>query len=62
MNRDLVCPKCGSGQVTVQHHQVFMANTGEHFCHSVKPQDLDSPAGCLDCSWHGERKDLVRPS
>ena len=53
-----LCPECGSEHVTTQHHQTFMVNTGEHYCHSMKTHDSDSPAGCLDCDWHGERKDL----
>lgn len=54
----LVCPECESDQVTTQHHQSFMVNTGEHYCHSMKTQDSDSPADCLDCGWNGQRKDL----
>ena len=41
-----------------QHHQMFMVNTSEHYCHSVKTHDADSPATCLACWWKGERKDL----
>ena len=44
-----VCPACGSDQVTTEHHQKFMVNTGDHYCHSMKPQDADSPATCIDC-------------
>lgn len=54
----LICPECGSDQVTVGHLQTFMANTGDHYCHSIKTQDSDSPAGCLDCEWRGERSEL----
>jgi len=54
----LVCPECGSDRVTVAHVQKFMANTGEHWCHSVKTQDSDSESGCLDCGWNGMRQDL----
>ena len=54
----LTCPKCGSERVTTEHHQMFMVNSGEHYCHSMKTQDPDSPATCLDCRWEGERKDL----
>lgn len=53
------CPECGSEEVTVAHIQLFMANGGDHYCHSVKTQDSDSPAGCLDCNWSGERGQLV---
>lgn len=52
------CPECGSDQVTTEHHQMFMVNTGEHYCHSVKTQDPDSPATCLRCSWMGVRHQL----
>jgi transcription elongation factor Elf1 len=55
----LNCPECGSDQVTVTAEQMFMANTGDHYCHSVKTQDDDAKATCLDCRWEGERKDLV---
>jgi primosomal protein N' len=55
----LLCPNCESDQVTLAHIQTFMANTGEHYCHSVKTQDSDSPAHCLECEWTGEHKDLV---
>ena len=48
------CPECDSERVTTEHHQMFMRNTGEHYCHSMKPQDGDSPATCLDCHWTGE--------
>lgn len=54
----LVCPACGSDRVTTEHHQMFMANTGEHYCHSIKTYDSDSPATCLDCRWTGLRQDL----
>lgn len=52
------CPKCGSTEVTLAHIQRFMANSGDHYCHSVKTQDPDSPAGCLGCDWSGEHRDL----
>ena len=54
----LTCPECGSDRVTTEHHQMFMVNGGDHYCHSVKPQDTDSPATCLTCRWEGERGDL----
>jgi hypothetical protein len=57
-NTVLVCPECGGDQVTTQHHQMFMVNTGEHWRHNVKTQDPDSLADCLDCDWQGKRKDL----
>lgn len=55
-----VCPECGSDQVTTEHHQKFMVNTDDHYCHSMKPQDADSPATCIDCQWIGERRDLKK--
>lgn len=55
----LVCPECGSKQITTEHHQKFMVNTGKHYCHSMKTQDHDSPATCLTCDWTGERHQLV---
>ena len=54
----LTCPECGSDHVTTEHHQAFMVNTGEHWCHRVNAHDPDSPATCLSCVWEGERKDL----
>ena len=54
----LTCPECKSDNVTTEHVQLFMANTGEHYCHSTKTHDSDSAAGCLDCGWHGRRDEL----
>lgn len=54
----LYCPDCGSAEVTLTHEQAFMANTGEHYCHSIKIQDQDAKASCLDCHWRGERRHL----
>ena len=58
----LLCPECGSDQVTVSQIDLFMANTGEFRCHSVKPHDLDSPASCWDCHWDGYRSWLKEAS
>ena len=55
----LKCPECGSEEVTVSHLQRFMANTGEHYCHSVKTHDANSEATCLKCQWLGRRDQLV---
>ena len=55
----LRCPNCGGAEVTVSHKQRFMANTGEHYCHSVKTHDANSEATCLDCQWIGRRDQLV---
>jgi len=54
----LTCPDCGSERVATTAEQMFMANTGEHYCHSVKAHDADAKATCLDCQWEGERQDL----
>ena len=54
----LTCPECGSEEVATEHHQMFMVNTGEHYCHRMKTQDGDSPATCLGCRWTGLRQDL----
>ena len=55
----LSCPSCESSKVTLTHEQAFMANTGEHYCHSVKTHDDNAKASCLDCLWEGERRQLV---
>ena len=54
----LTCPECGSTEVAVTAEQMFMVNTGEHYCHSVKAQDSDAQATCLACRWKGQRQDL----
>jgi len=60
-NEDMLhCPKCGSQEVTVSHLQRFMANTGDHYCDSVKTQDADSESTCNDCFWKGRRDQLLR--
>ena len=56
---ELKCPECGSTEVTLTHEQMFMANSGEHYCHSVKIQDSDSKAQCLTCGWMGFHCDLI---
>jgi hypothetical protein len=55
----LTCPECTSDRVTLQEWTTWMANTMEHFCHSMKTQDDDSPSRCLDCGWVGEHRDLT---
>lgn len=55
----LKCPECGSEEVTLTAEQMFMANTLEHYCHSVKTQDSDAKADCLECRWEGERRQLI---
>lgn len=54
------CPECGSAEITVTAEQMFMVNTGDHYCHSVKTQDSNAKADCLDCRWTGERHQLHR--
>ena len=54
----LLCPACESDRVTLAHIQEFMANTLEHYCHSVKTPDADSPARCLACDWRGQHNQL----
>lgn len=61
-DKTLICPRCGSDEVTLAHIQTFMANTGDHFCHSTKVQDPDSPARCLGCDWTGVREELQEDS
>ena len=54
-----VCPECGSKKVTSTAEQMFMVNTGEHYCHSVKAHDDNAKAACLKCQWKGRRDELV---
>lgn len=54
-----VCPQCRSDKVAVTHEQMFMVNTGEHYCHSVKIHDPNAKCNCLDCRWEGARIDLI---
>lgn len=56
------CPECGSFEVTSTAEQMFFVNTGEHYCHSVKPQDSNSKADCIDCGWTGLRGELLETS
>lgn len=53
------CPECGSLKVATTAEQMFMVNTGDHYCHSVKAHDAGSKATCLDCRWIGRRDQLV---
>ena len=56
---ELRCPSCGSNQVTVTEETKWMANTMEHWCHSVKAHDADARADCLACCWQGIRAQLT---
>ena len=60
-NKTLVCPECNSLEVTVTAEQMFMVNTGDHYCHSVKTQDSDATATCLTCRWTGQRPRACAP-
>lgn len=58
----LTCPACGSSKVAVAAEELFMANGGEFYCHSLKTHDSDTRATCLTCDWEGKRMDLVSVS
>lgn len=53
------CPECGSKEVTLTEETKYMANTLEHYCHSVKTQDPDAKATCLRCDWEGRHDGLT---
>ena len=55
------CPDCGGENVTVTAEQMFMINTGDHYCHKIKAQDSDAKCACLNCEWRGVRADLEGP-
>jgi len=52
------CPECGSQKVVVIEETMFMVNTGDHYCCSVKAHDSDATAKCLDCNWTGKHHQL----
>lgn len=54
----LTCPACGSDKIAVREETLWMANTGEHYCHSVKAHDSYAKAQCLECDWTGRRDGL----
>ena len=56
---ELACPYCKSDEVAVTAEQMFMVNSGEHYCHSVKTQDDNAKATCLSCDWIGRRYQLT---
>jgi hypothetical protein len=58
-NEELRCPHCRSAKVAVTVESMFMVNTGEHYCHSVKAHDSTASVLCLDCRWVGKRAQLV---
>ena len=53
-----LCPECSSEEVIVYIEEAIFLNTYEHYCHSVKPQDLDASVRCIDCGWEGSQEDL----
>lgn len=53
------CPECHGENVTTTAEESFMANTDEHYCHSVKSYDADAKANCIDCQWQGRRDQFV---
>jgi Zn finger protein HypA/HybF involved in hydrogenase expression len=55
MDPILKCPQCDSERIAVTAEQMFMINTLEHYCHSVKTQDDNAKVECLDCHWAGKR-------
>lgn len=52
------CPECRSQEVATTAEQMFMVNTGDHYCHSVAAHDADAKATCLECRWVGRRDQL----
>lgn len=54
----LICPNCDSDRVATASEELWMVNTMERYCASVKPHDDDAKALCLDCRWEGMRQDL----
>lgn len=59
MTTKLRCPECNSEEVTLTAEQKFMANTGDHYCHSVKTVDPGAQATCLECDWRGVHHELT---
>jgi hypothetical protein len=54
----LTCPSCGGDRVVLYEETSYMANSGEHYCHSIKMQDPNAKASCLDCQWSGQHDQL----
>jgi len=55
----LACPECQSEEVTLITETEYFANTGDLFCHSVKPHDANSKALCFPCGWTGKHNQLL---
>lgn len=45
--------------MTVTEETMWMVNTMEHWCNSVKAHDSDAKVACLKCDWDGARRDLT---
>lgn len=56
----LHCPNCDSENVAVTEETMWMVNTMEHCCHSVKAHDFDAKVTCIACRWEGERRYLIK--
>lgn len=52
------CPECGSHELLVYATTAYKLNTDEFFCHSVKTHDENAECRCMDCDWHGVRRDI----
>lgn len=46
-DKTLHCPNCDSENVAVTEETMFMVNTLDHYCNSVKAHDSDAKATCL---------------
>lgn len=53
------CPECTSPGLIVTEEQMFMLNTLDHYCHSVKAGDANAKVYCLDCGWSGLRFEVT---
>ena len=53
------CPECESSEVAVTEETMWMVNTGDHYCHSIKAHDSDAIVACLKCKWEGQRHQLT---
>ena len=58
-NQKLRCPECQSSKVAVTEETMWMVNTGDHYCHSIKAHDSDAKVTCLKCKWEGQRHQLT---
>lgn len=53
------CPECESPQITVTEETMFMVNTMEYLCQSVKAYDYYAKIECLQCNWVGIHEELL---